>query len=432
MIIGVVVLRLILVLSGWCCTMFNANNIPDNYDYSISTERNYATDDTTYVGKFAHLRELLDHTYHSNYVPERQLLQDKLMTFFNSTVIQDEKHGLVCDVPAENWLVFTAGAMGAGKSHTLVWLSHQGIFPLESFVRVDPDALRELLPESKEYIAREASTGRLTQKEVGCMSEILTLYALQQGKNVLVDGSLRDSEWYRLYIESLRKQYQRIKTAIVHVVASEKTVFSRCKKREAITGRHVPEEVVKASMEQLPRSIALLAPFVDVVVTLENEDHPHVRSNGSRSGSIDSIDGMRDGAGDKDHGPRLIESEALKYYRENQERGTAGPSSDTTVSSENQETIVEETGSAEQVQSVLNFGSMEGTATTEAGSHLLSLDANIPPSLLRAPKDYDGMRNMFEMRCAQPRLRAKSQSVRFTGGSIGSGKGGKLSHLSNI
>ena len=39
--------------------------------------------------------------------------------------------------------------MGAGKSRVLAWLCHHGYFPLESFVRVDPDNIRILLPETE-------------------------------------------------------------------------------------------------------------------------------------------------------------------------------------------------------------------------------------------------------------------------------------------
>ena len=38
---------------------------------------------------------------------------------------------------------------------------------------MDPDALRELLPETEGYIKKDPSTaGYLTQKEVGCVCEV--------------------------------------------------------------------------------------------------------------------------------------------------------------------------------------------------------------------------------------------------------------------
>lgn len=69
--------------------------------------------------------------------------------------------------------------------------------------------------------------GEQTRKEVGYVSEILTLAALQSGKNVLVDGSLRDSKWYRQYFASLRKEYMHFKLAILHIIAPRSTVFQR-------------------------------------------------------------------------------------------------------------------------------------------------------------------------------------------------------------
>ena len=53
------------------------------------------------------------------------------------------------------------------------WLDSNGLFPLKTFVKVDPDSLRALLPENDEYCRRDPDrAGRLTQKEVGYVSEV--------------------------------------------------------------------------------------------------------------------------------------------------------------------------------------------------------------------------------------------------------------------
>lgn len=65
------------------------------------------------------------------------------------------------------------GPMGAGKGHTMNFLNSQGLFPLDAFVNVDPDAIRSLLPETPTYHELNAYTaGFLTQKEVGYISEV--------------------------------------------------------------------------------------------------------------------------------------------------------------------------------------------------------------------------------------------------------------------
>jgi len=248
------------------------------FDYSMSTEdywghaKGNGLDIPPLVGKYVREREQIDYTYHKYYTPERQLLQDELMELFHDTIVFDTDHNLTCDRPLENWLVFTAGPMGAGKGRTMHWLAQQGLFPLSGFVKVDPDSLRELLPETAGYIATNpASAGQMTQKEVGMVAEILSLEALNEGKNVLVDGTLRNAAWYSAYIESLHAQFPKLKFAIIHVTAKEETVLQRAEKRAERTGRRIPKDVILETMEQIPNSLCTLAPHVHFMATFDNE-----------------------------------------------------------------------------------------------------------------------------------------------------------------
>ncbi len=97
-----------------------------------------------------------------------------------------------------------------------------------AFVKVDPDEIRRQLPEFMLYASLcPEDAGERTNKECGYISEIITLAGLESGKNVLVDGSLRDSEWYKLYFKMLREKYSHLKIAILHVVAPREAVFQR-------------------------------------------------------------------------------------------------------------------------------------------------------------------------------------------------------------
>ena len=125
--------------------------------------------------------------------------------------------------------------MGAGKSFALRKIHENGRFPLPAFVVVDPDEIRQLFPEYGLYVAQNPSkAGELTRKEAGYIVEILTLSALQAGKNVLVDGSLRDWEWYSTYFDKLRMEYPSLKIALLHVVAPKSAIFARAK----VSGGH--------------------------------------------------------------------------------------------------------------------------------------------------------------------------------------------------
>jgi len=237
----------------------------------MSTEENHRSNDMRFYGQFAHIRKTLDYSYHSNYNFMRQIFQDAIIHDFLNAAILKDTNGEICTTPTEPWIVFTAGAMGAGKSYTIRKLVQKGRFPLLAFVVVDPDAIRRFLPEYSLYVDQAPNlAGDLTRKEAGYISEILTLAALQSGKNVMVDGSLRDSEWYKIYFARLRKEFPNLKLAILHVMAPKEAVFQRAKERARKTGRIVPEKLLEETLESVPKSVEVLAPLVDYRADLSN------------------------------------------------------------------------------------------------------------------------------------------------------------------
>ena len=82
------------------------------FEVELSTEQNYCTDDEEFYGEFVDIRQSLDYNFHSNYIRERQLFQDKIIIDkFEDPVITD-LHGNTCARPENPWIVFTAGARG--------------------------------------------------------------------------------------------------------------------------------------------------------------------------------------------------------------------------------------------------------------------------------------------------------------------------------
>jgi len=234
------------------------------FDATRSTEQLYRSDIVSFHGPYASLRAMLDYTYHANYTPSRQALQDWIITTLlqshssdpnvagqTTSCVVSHYHHQQQQQPHQPWIVFTAGAMGAGKSYTIRHLTQQGRFPLQHFVSVDPDEVRRYLPEFSWYIHRGSSTtaqlaGELTRKEAGYISELITLAALEEGKNVLVDGSLRDAAWYQVYFQRLREMYggagssgggsrsssrngstEGLRIGILHVTAPREAVWQR-------------------------------------------------------------------------------------------------------------------------------------------------------------------------------------------------------------
>lgn len=163
------------------------------------------------------------------------------------------------------------------------------------------------MPEFEVYIERNPEkAGELTRKEAGMMAEILTIFALEQGMNVLVDGSLKDAQWYGTsqkfdfsvllriyksltnnsnnfvplifsfwatvenYFISLRNSYPRLKIGIIHVTAPTEAIFERVEQRAKVTGRAVPLDALRKSIDEVPKAVKRLQTSVDFFLELDN------------------------------------------------------------------------------------------------------------------------------------------------------------------
>lgn len=249
--------------------------IPNRYNYSRSTADNYAAgqaDEASLVGEFTEVRKVIDYAYHRVYQKERQLLQDRIVRNFLYAPALGSHFDVAANPPSRNWIVFTAGGMGSGKSYTLNWLANRTYFPLNAFVCVDPDEIRASFPESTRYKERDGATyGNLTQKEAGYIAEILTGAALKQDKPVLVDGSLHQYEWYLKYFGILRESHPGLKIGIIHVNTSVKSQYERVQRRAKIDGRFIPDKLLKTRTRLTGEGLSVLVPHSDFFASIDNE-----------------------------------------------------------------------------------------------------------------------------------------------------------------
>jgi predicted SnoaL-like aldol condensation-catalyzing enzyme len=93
----------------------------------------------------------------------------------------------------------------------------------------------------------------------GChFSILLTNYALNNGLNTLVDGSLKDAVWYGNYFMKLRKTYPKLKICIIHVTAPTEAVFEHVQQQGKTTGQVVPLDTLQRSIEEVPKAVKQL------------------------------------------------------------------------------------------------------------------------------------------------------------------------------
>jgi len=268
--------------------------VPPHYDFSKPTDYNHSIErphnalkpgDQEFIGKNIDIRQSRDRSYHVSYSHERQLWQDEVIQVTVSKTLP----------MARPWLLLSAGPMGAGKGHAMRWLSRQGFLPLEMVCRIDPDIIKQLMPEWESYVKAGSTTaGSMCHKESGYIAEMCVEVALRRRQNVLVDGSLRNWEWYDKFLQDVRQRFPEYRIGIFYVHASEETVKMRCEKRFQETARYIPPDRMKLALVGPGNAILKLTYLVDLIVTMSNDvdgEDPKLVSmqEVDRSGSLQKL-----------------------------------------------------------------------------------------------------------------------------------------------
>jgi predicted ABC-type ATPase len=227
----------------------------------------------SFVGRYADIRKELDYTFHKRYPPDRQLFQDAIVydevdekKKFPSSPDRDSR--LSNAVPPNKMIIFTAGAMGSGKTHTLKKML--GTFYRE-YVHADVDRIKHCLPEMKLLLKTDPeNVGTILHSEASSIHEIMFRAAIREGRNVIIDGSLRDGSFFVPLIKKWKRETD-YEIFIVHVMATLETCLRRAEQRERITARHVPESFIADSWKESLESVQRLKTFVDHVITVDND-----------------------------------------------------------------------------------------------------------------------------------------------------------------
>lgn len=211
-------------------------------------------------GKYAETRRSLDYSFHKVYPEERQILQDSIIDYF-----LDEKP---CFTDCNPKLVLAAGAMGSGKSHVM---KNMLKIEYEMYVIADVDRIKHHIPEMRRLLETDPdNAGKIMHSEACTIHEIIFRQAVIDRRNLIIDGSLRNGEFFNGYLSNLKKN-STYEVTIVHVVASLKTCLRRAEKRSKETGRIVPQSSISLSIEECPKSVERLRKIVDIVLTVYND-----------------------------------------------------------------------------------------------------------------------------------------------------------------
>jgi Zeta toxin len=286
------------------------------YDWSCPSHEFYQwTLSSTFSPTFSDARRKLDYSYHTHVVLQRQYLQDAILQrivepqvtakdsflgekigvtemnmldvdiqdteSFSTNKTEDDARDVNHEVKRESlrqrpWIIFTAGPMGVGKGYVLTQLHQRNLMNLDDFVKIDPDLIKFELPEMTGYLQKDRATASTKlHRESTQMADIIFEYAITNSMSILVDGSLRDVVYYQSLFHRIRTEYSSYRIGIIHITASRDAIFDRATARATIMGRVVPTQLLEESIEQVPKSVAILSPLADVVHVISNQpDQP--------------------------------------------------------------------------------------------------------------------------------------------------------------
>jgi predicted kinase len=177
-------------------------------------------------------------------------------------------------------LIFTSGPFGVGKTTLLKAMDQSGLIALDQFLVIDMDDIRKRLPEFIHYVRENPDTaaGRL-QKEAGYLTEILLWRAIARGKNVIIDSSLGNSEFFQSLIGRILNEAPAYRghVSLIHASAQLKTIQARVVERNRRDLRVTPEADVRASFIRDQQAFPVLRKIFDSVIEFDTSfDEPRV------------------------------------------------------------------------------------------------------------------------------------------------------------
>lgn len=176
--------------------------------------------------------------------------------------------------------IMTMGAPASGKSSGLRTVD------LKRFVSVDPDGIKEKLPEYKKATEDREKTFKgaalMAHEESSAIAKRITKEAIEKGHNVLIDGTGANAASMKKKIAELKKAGYHVHVVMSHLHEDEGV--RRAKARAEQTGREVPEGVIRSAYKSVPKNFAAIG---------KEADSFHVMDNRSEGGKIvwSKIDG---------------------------------------------------------------------------------------------------------------------------------------------
>lgn len=162
--------------------------------------------------------------------------------------------------------IMTMGAPASGKSSAL-----RGV-DTTRFVKVDPDAIKERLPEYQKAVADRSNTFRgaafMAHEESSDIAKTILARAVANGNHVIVDGTGSNADAFLKKMDTLKAAGYHVHVAMPHL--EEEAGIARMKDRADKSGRMVPEKFARAAYNTIPRNFERIARKADSFALYDN------------------------------------------------------------------------------------------------------------------------------------------------------------------
>jgi len=205
-----------------------------------------------------------------DYKPERKALHRKIIEgFLAGNMVKGEfVPAQVVPEGHQPETLFMMGTTASGKSSARREVDPD---PFKKFgvVEVDPDAIKAMLPEYQKSISMSArDAAKITHEESSDIADQIRKLALEQNKNILVDGTGKTLDTVEKKIKEAKARGHHISALMPHVPLDQ--CKERADDRAEKKGRYVPHFVIEKCAEKVGKNFMALKDTFDTFTLFDN------------------------------------------------------------------------------------------------------------------------------------------------------------------
>ncbi|HEE9034315.1 zeta toxin family protein [Bacillus thuringiensis] len=198
------------------------------------------------------------------YTIERKLLHNEIIESFLKGQLQQEQ---------ESEAILLGGGSAAGKSSIGELVIKGYKLQKQNMIWIDPDKIKEKIPEYQDAMESEdiesmKQAAFLVHDESSDITMKLLKICMKRKLNFMYDGTMKNEVKYIKLIQQLRQADFSIKVIIVDVPI--KVALERSNMRFKVTGRLVPEYIIKESHMKVAITFSKIKDLIDCYTLYDN------------------------------------------------------------------------------------------------------------------------------------------------------------------